>query len=72
MSWDTVQGSWNEYKGKIREKWGKLTGDDLDKIAGKREQLLGRLQKAYGYAKEDAEREIKKFESDCDKSCPSH
>ena len=44
MNWDQLQGSWKEYKGKVREKWGKLTDDDLDTINGKREQLVGRIQ----------------------------
>jgi uncharacterized protein YjbJ (UPF0337 family) len=45
-------------KGKVREKWGKLTDDDLEVIAGKRDQLVGRLQQRYGYSKEEADREI--------------
>ena len=65
MNWDTIKGQWKEYKGKVKEKWGKLTNDDLDVIEGKKDQLLGALQKRYGYAKEQAEREINEFCGSC-------
>jgi uncharacterized protein YjbJ (UPF0337 family) len=61
MNWDQVEGSWKEYKGKAREKWGKLTDDDLDVVNGKRDQLVGRIQHHYGIAKEIAERQIDEF-----------
>lgn len=61
MNWDTIKGDWKQFKGKAKEKWGKLTDDDLDVIDGKRDQLAGLLQKRYGYAKEQAEREIEAF-----------
>ncbi len=61
---DVIEGNWKELKGTVKERWGKLTDDDLDKIAGKRDQLVGRLQKAYGYQKADAERELAKFEEE--------
>ncbi len=66
MNWDRVQGNWTEFRGKVRERWGKLTDDDLDVIAGKREQLLGTLQQRYGMAKDELEREVKEFEHDLD------
>jgi uncharacterized protein YjbJ (UPF0337 family) len=44
MNWDQIEGNWKQVKGKIREKWGKLTDSDLEVIAGKRDQLLGKLQ----------------------------
>lgn len=62
MNWDRIAGNWKQTKGKIREKWGKLTDDDLDVIGGRREQLAGRLQSAYGIAKDEAERQINEFE----------
>ncbi len=62
MNWDQVSGSWKAMKGKVKEQWGKLTDDDLDVIAGKRDQLLGRLQQKYGYSKEEAEREVDRWE----------
>ena len=66
MNWDRVEGNWTEFRGKVRERWGKLTDDDLDVIAGKREQLLGTIQQRYGAAKDDLEREVKEFERDLD------
>jgi uncharacterized protein YjbJ (UPF0337 family) len=62
MNQDRIEGNWKEVKGKVKEQWGKLTDDDLDVIAGKRDQLLGRIQQRHGIAKEDAEREIESFE----------
>jgi uncharacterized protein YjbJ (UPF0337 family) len=58
MNWDRVEGNWKEFKGKAQQKWGKLTNDDLDIIEGKRQELSGRLQRHYGYAKDESEREI--------------
>ena len=58
MNWDRVEGNWKEFKGKVQQKWGKLTNDDLDVIEGKRQELAGRLQQRYGVAKDEAEREI--------------
>ena len=57
MNWDQVEGKWKEMKGRVRAKFGKLTDDDLEVIAGKKDQLIGRLQQRYGYNKEEAERE---------------
>jgi uncharacterized protein YjbJ (UPF0337 family) len=61
MNWDQVEGKWDNFKGKVREKWGKLTDDDLDVIAGKRDQLLGRLKERYGMEKEAAEKELNQW-----------
>jgi uncharacterized protein YjbJ (UPF0337 family) len=61
MNWDQVKGNWKQFQGKVKEKWGKLTDSDLTTIAGKRDQLAGILQKKYGYAKEEAERELDSF-----------
>lgn len=61
MNWDQIQGSWKEVIGKAREKWGKLTDNELTVIAGKRDQLSGLLQQRYGYAKEQAEKELDDF-----------
>jgi uncharacterized protein YjbJ (UPF0337 family) len=62
MNKDTIEGNWKEFKGKLQEKWGKLTDDRLDVIEGKRDQLAGEIQQAYGISKEQAEKEVKKFE----------
>ena len=61
MNWDRIAGNWKEFKGKVKEKWGKLTDDDLTAVAGKRDQLAGRLQQRYGYGKDQAERELDEF-----------
>jgi uncharacterized protein YjbJ (UPF0337 family) len=53
-----VEGNWKQLKGKAKEQWGKLTDDDLDKVEGRREQLVGILQKQYGMAKDQAERDV--------------
>jgi uncharacterized protein YjbJ (UPF0337 family) len=58
MNWEQIEGRWNEFKGKIKTKWNKLTDDDLDAMRGKRTELLGRLQQRYGYKKDEAERHI--------------
>jgi len=63
MNWDQISGSWKEFQGKVREKWGKLTDDDLDVVAGKRDQLAGAIQRRYGIAKEQAEQELDQFAS---------
>jgi uncharacterized protein YjbJ (UPF0337 family) len=63
MNWDIVEGNWKQFKGKAKEQWGKLTDDDLDVIAGKRDQLAGRVQEAYGVSKDEAEKQIRDFET---------
>jgi len=62
MTWDEIKGSWRQNKGRLKEKWGELTDDDLDRIEGKRDQLLGLLQNRYGKTREAAEKEIREFE----------
>jgi len=61
MNWDQIKGNWKQVKGKIKAKWGKLTDDDLTTIAGKRDELAGKLQERYGYAKDKAEKELDEF-----------
>jgi len=63
MNWDTVQGQWKQFRGQVKEQWGKLTDDDLDRIEGKRDQLLGAVQKRYGVAREEAETQVRNFET---------
>ena len=62
MNQDRIQGRWRQIKGKVKEQWGRLTDDDLDVIAGRREQLLGRIQQRHGVAREEAERQVRAFE----------
>jgi uncharacterized protein YjbJ (UPF0337 family) len=62
MNNDTIKGNWNQFKGKIKEKWGELTDDDIDVIAGKRDQLIGKIQERNGIAKEEAEKQVSQWE----------
>ncbi len=64
MNWDIIKGKWKQAAGTVKTKWGKLTDDDLQSIAGARVQLLGKIQERYGIAKDDAERELSDFERD--------
>lgn len=57
-----LKGKWNEYKGKVKEQWGKLTDDELDKIEGRRDQLVGLIQQRYGKVRSEAERELDAWE----------
>ncbi len=61
MNWDQIAGNWKQFQGRVKEKWGKLTDDDLTVIAGKRDQLAGKLQERYGYEKGQAEKELDEF-----------
>ena len=63
MNWDRVEGNWKQLKGKVVEQWGKLTDDDLDVIAGKREQLAGRIQERYGVSRDEAEKQVDQWKS---------
>ena len=65
MNWDQVKGRWKEFKGMFREKWGQITDDEFDKWEGKREQLAGMIQRKYGVAKEEAEKQLTEFEKNC-------
>ncbi len=67
MNWDTVKGSWKEFAGQVQQRWGKLTDDDVAVIDGKQEELVGRLQKHYGMAKDEAERQVEEFCHTCNK-----
>jgi uncharacterized protein YjbJ (UPF0337 family) len=72
MNWDRIEGNWVEFKGKVRERWGKVTDDDLDVVAGKREQLIGVLQNRYGLARDALEREVREFEAELDREVETH
>lgn len=61
MNWDQIEGKWETFKGQVRERWGKLTDDDMQTIKGKRGQLEGRLQERYGYARDRARDEVDNF-----------
>jgi uncharacterized protein YjbJ (UPF0337 family) len=77
MDWNRVEGNWKQVKGKVKEQWGKLTDDDLDVINGKQDQLEGRLQQRYGYAKDQATKEVNDWYGrqkwrDSNEDWPSH
>ena len=63
MNKDTAEGNWKQLKGKVKEQWGKLTDDDFDVIAGKRDQLLGRIQERHGISRDEAEKQVKDWET---------
>jgi len=62
MNWDQIEGNWTQVKGKIRGKWGKLSDDDLDVVAGKRDQLPDKLQERYGHKREEVEKQLDEFQ----------
>ena len=62
MNWDRIQGNWKQVVGKAKAQWGKLTDDDLDVVAGRRDQLAGRIQERYGIAKDEVEKQISDWE----------
>lgn len=61
MTWDQIENRWIGIKGPIQEQWARLSDADLDRIGGKRERLLGKIQELYGVAREDAERQVDRF-----------
>jgi uncharacterized protein YjbJ (UPF0337 family) len=58
MNWDRIEGNWKQFKGNALQQWGRLTDDQLDVIAGKRDVLLGRIQEAYGISRDEGEKQL--------------
>jgi uncharacterized protein YjbJ (UPF0337 family) len=58
MNEDILKGQWKQLRGQVKEWWGVLTDDDLDKIDGQRDQMIGTLQEKYGFTKDQATREL--------------
>ncbi|MGE5294992.1 MAG: CsbD family protein [Solirubrobacterales bacterium] len=58
MNADILRGKWNQMKGRAKKKWGKLTDDDLDRVEGSRDELVGMIQERYGKSKDAAEKEV--------------
>lgn len=58
MNWDQIEGKWKQAKGAIKQKWGKLTDDDLEVINGKQDVLVGKIQERYGITRDEAQRQI--------------
>ena len=65
MNWDRIEGNWKQFKGQVKEQWGRFTDDELDVVAGKRDQFLGKLQEKYGITKDEAQRQLLDFERNC-------
>jgi uncharacterized protein YjbJ (UPF0337 family) len=63
MNWDRIEGNWKQLKGKAKQQWGKLTDDQLDVIAGSRDELAGKIQEEYGITKDEAEKQLTDFET---------
>ena len=66
MNWDRIEGNWKQVTGKVKVQWGKLTDDDIDVVAGRRDQLAGKIQERYGIAKDEAEKQLSAWESKAD------
>ena len=63
MNWDIIKGNWKQMKGQVKQKWGEMTDDDLTRIEGDRDILVGTVQERYGIAKDDAERQVRDWEA---------
>jgi uncharacterized protein YjbJ (UPF0337 family) len=63
MNWDRIEGNWKQFKGRARQQWGKLTDDELEQIKGHRDELVGRIQERYGIERDEAERQVRDWET---------
>jgi uncharacterized protein YjbJ (UPF0337 family) len=63
MNSDQMKGKWKQLKGAAKERWGKLTDDDIEVINGQRDQLIGKIQERYGVAREAAEHQVEEWNS---------
>jgi len=61
MNWDRIEGNWKQFRGKARQKWAELTDDDVDKLRGKKDELVGKLQERKGIERDKAEREVNEW-----------
>jgi uncharacterized protein YjbJ (UPF0337 family) len=61
VNWDRIEGNWKQLKGKVRQTWAEITDDDFDRIAGKKDELVGKLQEKKGIARDEAEREVQEW-----------
>jgi uncharacterized protein YjbJ (UPF0337 family) len=71
MTNQLAAGVWNQIKGKAKERWGKLSDDDLKQLEGRAEQLAGKLQQRYGLAREEAERQAREFRKQMNWDAPA-
>lgn len=58
MNWDTIEGTWKQVTGKAQAKWGDITGDEWSSISGRRDEIVGLVQKRYGHTRDAAERDV--------------
>jgi len=65
MNWDTIKGQWKQLKGRVKERWGNLTDDEIMQLDGDKDRLVGKLQEKYGYLRDRAEREADEFCKSC-------
>lgn len=63
MNWDRIEGDWKQLKGNVKVQWGKLTDNQLDVIAGKRDQLAGKIQETYGLSKDEVEKQLSEWQN---------
>ena len=63
MNWDRIEGDWKQLKGNVKVQWGKLTDNQLDVIAGKRDQLAGKIQETYGISKDEVEKQLSEWQN---------
>ena len=61
MNWDQIEGKWKQFTGSARERWGKLTDDDMQTLTGKKDHLVGKIQERYGIAKAEAEKQAEEW-----------
>ena len=71
MNWDRIEGNWKQVKGSVKARWGKLTDDQLNVIAGKRDNLVGKIQETYGISKDETEKQLVDWQTYMDKTYPS-
>ena len=57
MNWDRIEGNWKQFAGQARQKWGKLTDDDFERAAGRKDEIVGMIQERYGIAKDEASKQ---------------
>jgi uncharacterized protein YjbJ (UPF0337 family) len=62
MEWNQIEGQWTQFTGSVKEKWGRLTDDELDVIAGRRDKFIGKLQEKYGLSKDEAEHQLEEWQ----------
>ena len=63
MNWDRISGDWKQFKGQVKQSWGKLTDDDVTYIEGSRDKMVGKIQERHGVAKDEAEKKVRDWES---------